>query len=55
MSRKLLIAAYGDQEDRDKLAKLSEVLKISQSQILITMLRDKYKEVFGLVNTGTPK
>lgn len=55
MSRKLLIAAYGTQEDRAKLAALSDALNISQSQILITLLREKHREVIGLANTVAPK
>jgi hypothetical protein len=48
MSRNNLgIIAYGTEEDRKKLAVLSNLSKQSGSEYIITMIRRQYKEVFG--------
>jgi hypothetical protein len=42
-----MLAAYGEPVDRKRLQRLSEQLGKSQSQIIMTLVRDKYREIFG--------
>lgn len=45
--RKIGIIAYGSQEDREKLAKLSTVLNKSASQIIIDEINKLYHKMFS--------
>lgn len=50
MTRHKGIIAYGTQEDREKLAVLSQLTGKSGSEILIDLLRQQYQEVTGGVD-----
>jgi len=47
MSRPLGIIAYGDKDDRARLAMLAKADGRSGSDWLIRMIRERFKEVFG--------
>ena len=51
--QKRLIAAYGTEEDRVKARKIAEKLDISQSRLIIDMIRQRYTELFGSSNAGS--
>lgn len=49
MKRNAGIIAYGTEEDREKLAILAETYRMSGSELIIKMIRDKYREMYEKV------
>jgi hypothetical protein len=47
VSKRVMLAAYGEADDRKRLLRLAERLDKSQSQVIMTLVRDKYREIFG--------
>lgn len=47
MTRHKGIIAYGTEEDRDKLAVLAQLSGRSGSEIIVEMIRSRYREVLG--------
>lgn len=47
MARPLMLSAYGTQDDRLKLAALSQSEGRSGSEIIVEFIRTRYREVFG--------
>lgn len=43
------IIAYGTEEDREKLAVLAETFRVSGSELIIKMIRDKFASMYGEV------
>lgn len=41
------IIAYGTQADRDKLARLADLLDRSGSQVIIDLIRERFADLFG--------
>ena len=44
---RVVLTAYGQEEDRDKLAALALFTDKSQSGFILELIREKYREVFG--------
>ncbi|MBD9544239.1 hypothetical protein IB276_32870 [Ensifer sp. ENS04] len=43
------IIAYGTEEDREKLAVLADTFRMSGSELVIKMIREKFAELYGEV------
>lgn len=41
------VMAYADDERREKLRKISEVVLKSQSQVLLDLIDEKYRQLFS--------
>jgi hypothetical protein len=41
------IIAYGTEEDREKLAVLADTYKMSGSELIIKMIRDRFNMLYG--------
>lgn len=41
------IIAYGTEEDRQKLAILADTYQISGSELIVKMIRDRFKELYN--------
>lgn len=48
--KKVLIAVYGDQDDRARAKALADMLGMSQSEMMLVMLRERYKKMFGTLS-----
>lgn len=46
-SKKTPWTAYPDEDQREKLRKLSEALHKTQSQVLLALVDEKFKALFG--------
>lgn len=47
MKRNAGIIAYGTEDDRQKLALLAEAHNLSASELIIKMIREKFKTLYG--------
>ncbi|WP_156379697.1 hypothetical protein [Rhizobium sp. Leaf383] len=41
------IIAYGTEEDRQKLAVLADTYRLSGSELIIKMIRDRFTDLYG--------